>query len=108
MVELKSIEQIELMKTTIESMNKFHQIEILKILSKDLCKINENKSGCYINMSFLSNDTLTKMKEYIDYIKDQEDTINNMEYQKEEFKNAFFIGKDNKDETPLLYNSLAK
>jgi hypothetical protein len=105
---LQNIENMEAIKRTIESMNKFHQIEILKILSKDLCKINENKSGCYINMSFLSNETLYKIKEYIDYTQVQEETINNMESQKEEFKNAFFIGKDNKDETPLLYTSLAK
>lgn len=108
MSELQSIENLEFIKKTIESMNKFHQIEILKILSKDLCKINENKSGCYINMSFLSNETIAKIKEYVDYTKVQEDTINDMETQKEEFKNAFFIGKDNKEEAPLLYTSLAK
>jgi len=107
-MELQNIEDIEQIKKTIESMNKFHQIEILKILSKDLCKINENKSGCYINMSFLSNETITKIKEYIDYTKIQEESIRNMETQKEEFKNAFFIGKDNKEETPLLYSSLVK
>lgn len=107
-MELQNIEDIEQIKKTIESMNKFHQIEILKILSKDLCKINENKSGCYINMSFLSNETITKIKEYIDYTKIQEESISNMETQKEEFKNAFFIGKDNKEETPLLYSSLIK
>jgi hypothetical protein len=108
MSALQNIENLESVKRTIETMNKFHQIEILKILSKDLCKINENKSGCYINMSFLSIDTLAKIQEYIDYTKIQEDTINDMESQKEEFKNAFFIGKDNKEEAPLLYNSLAK
>ena len=111
MAELQNFEDfenIEDIKKIIESMNKFHQIEILKILSKDLCKINENKSGCYINMSFLSNETIYKIKEYIDYTNVQEETINNMETQKEEFKNAFFIGKDNKDETPLVYNSLVK
>jgi hypothetical protein len=108
MSALQNIENLESVKRTIETMNKFHQIEILKILSKDLCKINENKSGCYINMSFLSGDTLAKIQEYIDYTKIQEDTINDMESQKEEFKNAFFIGKDNKEEAPLLYNSLAK
>jgi hypothetical protein len=108
MSELQSIENLEGIKKKIESMNKFHQIEILKILSKDLCKINENKSGCYINMSFLSNETLAKIKEYSNYTKKQEETINNMETQKEEFKNAFFIRKDNKDETPLLYTSLSK
>jgi hypothetical protein len=105
MAELQSIEN---MKRTIESMNKFHQIEILKILSKSLCKINENKSGCYINMSFLSEDTISKLKKYIDYTNDQENVINNMENQKEEVKNNFFIAKDNKDNSILVYNSITK
>ena len=51
---------------------------------------------------------MAKIQEYIDYTKIQEDTINDMESQKEEFKNAFFIAKDNKEEAPLLYTSVAK
>lgn len=106
----ENIENLEKMKTYIENLSKFHQVEILKILSKNLCKINENKSGVYVNLSFLSNETLQEMKEYIHYIKEQEESFNTMEYQKEEFKNAFFIDKDkdNKDETPIIYNTISK
>jgi len=89
-------------------MSKYHQIEILKILSKKLSKINENKSGCYINMSFLPEDTLKDLEEYVSYIKDQEESLETMEYQKEEFKNAYFIEKENKDNPTVLYSSLAK
>jgi ACT domain-containing protein len=98
------MENVEAIKKTIESMNKYHQIEILKILSKNLCKINENKSGVYINLSFVSKETIDEMKEYIEYIKQQEDSINTMETQKDEFKNAFFTEKDNKEEVSLVYN----
>jgi hypothetical protein len=98
------LENLENIKKTIEAMNKFHQIEILKILSKNLCKINENKSGVYINLSFLSTEIVEELKEYIQYTKEQETSINTMEYQKEEFKNAYFIEKDNKEEIPLQYN----
>ena len=101
-------ENLEKLKNIIESMSKYHQIEILKILSKKLSKINENKSGCYINMSFLPDDTLKEIEEYVDYIKDQEESLETMEYQKEEFKNAFFIEKENKDNPTVLYSSLAK
>jgi len=98
------MENLEAIKKTIECMNKYHQIEILKILSKNLCKINENKSGVYINLSFVSKETIDEMKEYIEYIKQQEDSINTMETQKDEFKNAFFTEKDNKEEVSLVYN----
>jgi hypothetical protein len=105
-------ETLENMKTYIENLSKFHQVEILKILSKNLCKINENKSGVYVNLSFLSNETIDEINEYIQYIKEQEDSFNTMEYQKEEFKNTFFIdndnNKDNKDEMPILYNTISK
>jgi len=106
----ENIENLENIKTYIENLSKFHQVEILKILSKNLCKINENKSGVYVNLSFLSNETLQEIKYYIEYIKKQEDSINTTEYQKEEFKNAFFIDKekDNKDEMPSIYNSISK
>jgi hypothetical protein len=45
-----------------------------------------------------------ELNEYIQYTKEQENSINTMEYQKEEFKNAYFIEKDNKEEIPLQYN----
>jgi hypothetical protein len=97
-------EGLESMKKYIEAMNKFHQIEVLKILSKNLCKINENKSGCYINLSFLSKEVVDEINEYISYTKQQEDSLNRTEQQKEDFKNAYFIEKDNKEEMTLSYN----
>jgi hypothetical protein len=95
---------LESIKKYIESMNKFHQIEVLKVLSKNLCKINENKSGCYINLSFLNKETLSEINDYILYTKRQEDSLNSTERAKEEFKNAYFIEKDNKEEITLSYN----
>lgn len=104
-MDFQNMENLEVMKKKIESMNKFHQIEILKILSKNLCKINENKSGVYINLSFLNTDTVKQLNEYINYTKDQEESLNTMEYQKEDYKNTFFIEKDNKEEMAISYNN---
>jgi hypothetical protein len=98
-------ERLENIKNAIEFMNKYNQIEVLKILEKNMCKINENKSGVYINLSFLSEKTITELEKYVEYTKDQEDSLNTMEYQKEEFKNAFFIEKEDKDNLTLSYNN---
>ena len=39
-------------KEKIESMNKENQIEILKLLKKNInVKLNENKSGTFVNLS---------------------------------------------------------
>jgi|UniRef100_A0A6C0HV24 hypothetical protein len=98
-------ERLENIKNAIEFMNKYNQIEVLKILEKNMCKINENKSGVYINLSFLSEKTIAELEKYVEYTKDQEDSLNTMEYQKEEFKNAFFIEKEDKDNLTLSYNN---
>jgi hypothetical protein len=105
---MQNIEKLENMKRFIENMNKYHQVEILKILSKNLCKINENKSGVYVNLSFLPKETIDEIEKYIEYSKEQEETFKTIEYQKEEFKNAYFNEKDNKEEMLLLYNSISK
>jgi hypothetical protein len=98
------MERLENIKTFIETLNKHHQIEVLKILDKQSCKLNENKSGVYVNLSFLSEETILALEKFIEYIKDQEESLNTMEYQKEEFKNAFFIEKEDKDNLIVSYN----
>jgi len=100
-----SPEFIEKIKNSIESMDKYHQIEILKILSKNASTINENKSGVFVNLSFLPKKTIDELKEFIDYIHDQEESLVTMEYQKEEFKNSFFVEKEDKDNPLISYYS---
>lgn len=98
--------ELENIKHSIEIMNKEDQIEILKLLSKDLCKLNENKSGVFINMSYLSNETLDEMKKYIEYTQEKATNLATMEYQKNEFKKSLIIEKEDKDNTILSYSSL--
>jgi hypothetical protein len=84
-------ETLSLMKDKIEKMPKNNQIEILKILKKyQNTKLNENKSGIFVNLSFLSKDTLDEIDKYVNYVNDQETVINTIETQKQEFKNTFF------------------
>jgi len=92
------IMDLEGMKTVIESFSKKHQIEVLKIISEGSpTTINENKSGIYINMAFLTKDTMERLKQYVEYVQDQEKMLKPMESQKEDFKNTFFIEKEVKD-----------
>jgi hypothetical protein len=98
------MERLENIKLFIETLNKHHQIEVLKILDKQNCKLNENKSGVYVNLSFLSEETISELEKFVEYIKDQEESLNTMEYQKEEFKNAFFVEKEDKDNLTVSYN----
>jgi hypothetical protein len=87
--------ELENIKIYIEGLNKYHHIEILKILKKNTnIKINENKNGIFINLSLLSNETLDEIVKYINYIKDQEKTLNVLEKEKENYKQSFFTEND--------------
>lgn len=77
-------------KQTIESFPKKHQIEVLKIIKQSSITINENKSGIYINLTFLPEDTISQLQKYIEYVKDQESVLTPFESQKQTIKNAYF------------------
>jgi hypothetical protein len=81
------VNKLEDLKEKIEALSKFQQVEILKILSKNMCKLNENKSGIFVNMTFLETDVVDEIEKYMLYVEDQSDTFQTVEYQKEEFKN---------------------
>lgn len=89
---------LEKMKNVMESFNKKSQVEVLKIIHETSpATINENKSGIYINMTFLKKETLDRLHQYIEYMDDQETLLKPFESQKEDFKNTFFIEKEVKD-----------
>ncbi len=97
--ELYDSNKISSIRDQIETMSKFNQIEILRILTKNKNVItNENKNGIHINLSELDIDTLQELSVYIKYVNTQEIYLNNAEQEKEKYKNTFFL-KDNKDNT---------
>ena len=76
--------ELEQMKNKIELMSKTHHIEILKIIKQNPgIKLNENKSGVFINISLLPPDTLEQIKEYLNYIDIQDESILSIERIKE-------------------------
>jgi hypothetical protein len=101
---MDKVKQLTELKNHIESLDKHHQIEILKILSKNMCKINENKSGVFVNMTFLEEPILNKIQNYLNYMKEQEENLITTEYQKQEFINSYFIEKEDKDNLPITYS----
>jgi len=92
------------LKEKIEVLSKFHQIEILKILKKDdICTLNENKNGIFINLTNINKETIIELEAYLDYVKTQEQQLNDIEKQKNILSNTFF--KDNKDNSSMLFNA---
>ena len=100
-----SIDKLNYIRETIEKMNKFNQIEVLRLLNKHKNVIfNENKYGVHINLSELPNNIIDELEIYIHYVNTQEDTLHQVEQQKETFKNIYFT-KDNKDNNSIKVNN---
>ena len=92
-----NVEELNIIREKIESMPKFNQIEVLRILSKySKIILNENKYGVLVNMTDFEDEVIDKLKNYISYVNTQESNLNEIELQKENFKNIYFV-KDNKD-----------
>ena len=98
---MDNTQDLEFLKKKIESLSKTHQIEILKIFLENEIKVNENKSGIFINMCYLETDILEKIGKYLSYIQEQESNLNSLETQKEQFKNTYFNLKGNKGNISL-------
>jgi hypothetical protein len=88
--------ELNFIREVIESMNKFNQIEILRILHKHSITLNENRYGVHINLSELKKEIIDDLQNYINYVNTQEITLHQVEKQKETFKNIYFT-KDNKE-----------
>jgi len=85
------VNKLNQLRENIEHLSKFNQIEILRILTKHPeVIINENKYGIHINLSELDQSIINELVVYIQYINTQEIELNNVEKQKEEYKNIFF------------------
>ncbi len=78
------------LKDSIEKMQKVNQIEVLRILKKQNAKLNENKNGILVNLTFLPKDLLKELCDYVKYVQEQEKLISMDEVQKNEFKTAYF------------------
>jgi hypothetical protein len=53
-------------------------------------------------MSFLTEETIHRITQYVEYVQDQEKMLKPFESQKEDFKNTFFLEKEVKD--TLVYS----
>lgn len=94
-----SVSELNYLRESIENMDKFHQIEVLRILNNHKeVTLNENKYGIHVNISDLKKEVLDKLSIYVNYVNTQENTLNVVEKVKEDYINKYFT-KDIKDNT---------
>ncbi len=72
-------------------MDKYHQIEILRILNKfSEIKKNENNNGTFINLTELSAEVIKELEKYTDYVDEQQKLLKKIEKEKEQLEQNFF------------------
>lgn len=82
-------------KEKIECLNKPYQIQILRILKKHNVNFNENRNGVFFNLAKLSNETLTDIEKYLEYVDQQISYLSEHEKQKDLYKENYFKNIDN-------------
>jgi hypothetical protein len=100
-----SVSELNYLRESIENMNKFNQVGVLRIMYKfkDVT-LNENKYGVHINLSELKKEVLDELSIFVKYVNTQESNLSSIEQQKEDYKSTFFnknitLSKDIKDIT---------
>jgi len=80
------------MQRVIQTFNKEEQIQLLKIVYEaEPSKISENNNGSFIYMDDLSQETLKKMDNYIEYVLLKEVEIKVMEDEVDKLKHSLII-----------------
>ena len=96
-------------KTSVENMNKFHQVGVLKLLSsKENLTINENNNGVFINLSDLDDTVLKELADYIQYVSEQESDLDQHEQEKEKYKSVFFDNTTTEENTVRKIKTISK
>ena len=88
---MDNIDELIQIRNAIEKMSNYHQIEILRILSKnlDVC-INENKNGTFVNLSEQNSSIIDKLSKYTIYVNQQQQSLEEQEKEKLRLQKVFF------------------
>jgi len=105
-MEKININNLKLLKETIEIMDSVHHPKILEILKLNNIHISSNRNGCFINMNHFTENIIELLNNFINYINIQEKTLGAVENAKKNIEEAYFNNnkKDNKEITPIFHN----
>lgn len=96
-------EELEKLRKIIEGLSNVHHIEIAKIFKKHNIKLTENNNGIFINLNNISNVIIIDIKNYINFIKNQENLINIDETKKEKLENTYFKELIESEDNNIIY-----
>ena len=88
-------EELDKLRKKIELLPNIHHIEIAKILKNNNIKLTENNNGIFINLNNIETKIIEEIKEYIIFIKSQEELIDIDESKKNNLEKNFFTSIPN-------------
>tara|TARA_B100001559_G_C16046654_1_gene414989 strand:- start:169 stop:462 length:294 start_codon:yes stop_codon:yes gene_type:complete len=94
------ITKLKKIKKKIETLDSYHHIEILSILKRNNIKYSENKNGVFVNMNVFTKEIVSEIQKFIEYVDNQEKTLENIELKKNSYKKDYF--KENKEKVSYL------
>jgi hypothetical protein len=82
---------LNVLKERIERMEKYHQIEVLRILNNmTSVKKNENNNGTFVNLTEQNQKVIEELNRYANYVEEQQKQLNKIETEKEQIEQHFF------------------
>lgn len=84
------------LKKKIEDLDICHHEKILSIIEKNDIKYSKNRNGIFVNMNLFDKTIIKDIQKYLEYVKEQEKNLNDIESLKLNFKKDYF-NKDNKE-----------
>ena len=83
--------ELNSLKERIENMQKYHQIEVLRILSQlPSVETNENNNGTFVNLTEQSPTVIEALYKYTIYVEEQQKQLKIIETEKQQLEQNFF------------------
>ena len=102
-----NVEKLNGLKNVVDNLDKIHHLKIFKVLKDNNVIFSENRNGIFTNMNSFNEKTIRDIEITLQYIKQQEKHLKDIETIKDDLKLDFFIQntKEVKDKTTNKVNT---
>ena len=100
-----NIEKLNSLKNIVDNLDKIHHLKIFKVIKNNNVKFSENRNGIFTNMNTFNEKTIKDIELALQYIKQQEKQLKDIETIKDDLKQDFFI-QNNKEVKDKISNKV--
>ena len=100
-----NIEKLNNLKNIVDNLDKTHHLKIFKVLKDNNVIYSENRNGIFTNMNSFDEKTIKDIEKALQYIKQQEKQLKDIETIKDDLKIDFFK-QNNKEVKDKVSNNV--